>query len=153
MGYSRIVEDGIMTANEYKRIHATVARLFGKASAHWCEMCSIPAFCDVRASDWAIIHGSSYQMIRSHWMAVCRSCHRKYDTKSDDQHHNFGRKHSDEMRAKVSTAVRGRKLTEETKAKMSTAVSGSKNPFFGRRHSEETRAKMRESQRRRFDSK
>jgi hypothetical protein len=64
----------------------------------------------------------------------------------------FGRKHSEESKAKMSAALKGRKPpitgkrhTEESKAKMSASHKGKtgNKTMLGRKHSEETKAKMR----------
>ena len=48
-----------------------------------------------------------------------------------EKHHFYGKHHTAETRAKISTSV-------------SAAITGEKNPFYGRHHTEESKAKMRE---------
>tara|TARA_R110000851_G_scaffold316437_1_gene479494 strand:- start:49 stop:819 length:771 start_codon:yes stop_codon:yes gene_type:complete len=105
-------------------------------------------------------------------------CEQKWFDKMKPHDHNIGYnicqvagsslgvKHTDEMRAKVSKAVKGRKLSVETKKNMSLskmreknpmygyayskeqrkqkslANTGEKNPFYDKKHTKETREKM-----------
>ncbi|AII28127.1 homing endonuclease [Bacillus phage Bobb] len=67
---------------------------------------------------------------------------------------NFGRKHTEEARRKMSMAnkgnqhAKGSKRTKEQKDALSKLASqrvGEKNPFFGKKHSEETKRKIAET--------
>lgn len=55
----------------------------------------------------------------------------------------YGRKHTEETKAKISRANKGIIFTEEWKKQQSERMSGEGNPFFGKKHTEETRAKMK----------
>ena len=76
--------------------------------------------------------GKYRSVIKFAYRELCGSCVQKgeqshwYGVRGKD-HPNFGRKH-----------------TEETKCKISDAMSGANNPFFGKRHSEETKCKFAE---------
>lgn len=54
----------------------------------------------------------------------------------------YGKKHSAETKAKISTAKKGKKLSEEHKAKLSAAKKGEGNPRYGKPCSDETKAKL-----------
>ncbi len=75
----------------------------------------------------------------------------------------FGRKHTEETKAKIRASKIGKKLTDdhrkklsavrtgrvmaaEQRAKLSEIRVGENNPFFGQKHTEETKAKIRASQ-------
>ena len=57
----------------------------------------------------------------------------------------FGKKHTEETRAKMSSFNKGIKRSEEIRAKMSIAKARQNNPMFGKTQSEETRTKIRET--------
>ena len=54
----------------------------------------------------------------------------------------YGKRFSEETRAKIGAAHRGKIVSDETRAKLSVAFSGEKNPMYGKTLSEETRAKI-----------
>lgn len=68
----------------------------------------------------------------------------------------YGRKHTEESKAKISAAKagkpspnRGKITSEEVKAKISVAMKGNKI-WLGRRHSDETRAKLSQAAKLRY---
>ncbi len=65
--------------------------------------------------------------------------------------HNFGKRHSDETRAKIAEKARGRRMSAEQKALRREQNSGENNPMYGVRrtgwkHKDETRTKMSAAQ-------
>jgi len=59
-------------------IHQWLRRKFGRA-----EVCENPVCEGVSANfDWALKTGKNYELIRSNFIQLCRSCHRKYDIAS-----------------------------------------------------------------------
>lgn len=93
----------------YSTLHSWLVRNYGKANICENKNCSSTT----KTFDWALIHGKEYIRRREHFMALCRSCHIKYD------------------------------FTEERRKKQSLVQSGSKNGFWNRKHSVESLAKMR----------
>ena len=65
----------------------------------------------------------------------------KNNLKGPRESDNYGRKQTEETKAKLREAHLGKKLSEETKAKMRESRKG-KKPNLGNTHSEETKAKM-----------
>ena len=73
---------------------------------------------------------------------------------SGENNPNYGKKHSDETKAKIKNSLTGKKLSDETKAKISKRHKGKKlseehkekisNSHKGKKHSEETRKKLSE---------
>lgn len=73
-----------------------------------------------------------------------------------DQHHSFGKNHSEQSKKMISINKIGKKLSIETRLKMSVSkigknnpihnidVSGKNNNFYGKTHTEETKLKMSE---------
>lgn len=57
---------------------------------------------------------------------------------------NYGKKHSEKTKKKISKTMKGRKLLEETKKKISEARKGRKSPMCGKKHTKETKEKMSE---------
>ena len=55
---------------------------------------------------------------------------------------SLGVKHTDEMKAKVSKAVKGRKLSTEARKNIALAKMGEKNPMYGYAYSKEQRKQM-----------
>lgn len=78
---------------------------------------------------------------------------------SGERNPNYGRQHSDEVRAAQSARMKGKNnpnygkpptnkgvpLTDERKAKMSVAMRGENNPFYGKHHTEEARERNRQA--------
>lgn len=56
----------------YNKKHDRVRRARGPARQHDCERCGS------KAAEWATIHGTD-GMGPEDYLALCRSCHRKYD--------------------------------------------------------------------------
>ncbi|KKM94045.1 hypothetical protein LCGC14_1202250 [marine sediment metagenome] len=54
-----------------------------------------------------------------------------------------GKKHSLEVRKRISEKHKGKKLSKETRKKISEAFSGKKHPMYGKHHSEEAKRKIR----------
>jgi len=65
----------------------------------------------------------------------------------------YGKKHSVEVRAKMSKSGRGRKLSKDTRDRIRVSKIGEKNGFYGKKHSEISRAKMSESSKRNWTEK
>lgn len=61
-----------------------------------------------------------------------------------ENHPLYGKKHSEESKAKMRASATGRKISEETRLKMSKSHMGrtSAMGMLGKKHSEETKAKM-----------
>ena len=60
-----------------------------------------------------------------------------------EDHYNYGKAHSEETLAKLSSSRRARPTaSEETRQKISSAMKGENNPNFGKSFSEDTRRKM-----------
>ena len=55
---------------------------------------------------------------------------------------NFGKHRTEEVKARISAALRGKTFSEERKARISSATRGEKNHNFGKTFSEEHRAKI-----------
>ena len=55
----------------------------------------------------------------------------------------YGKKHTDETKAKMSLARKQRIISKETREKLSKSISGERNPFYGKKHTDEAKAKMR----------
>ena len=62
--------------------------------------------------------------------------------KKGEESPNFGRKHTQKSREKISKAHSGKKLSQKTKDKLSKINSGENNPFFGHKHTPEARKKI-----------
>lgn len=60
-------------------------------------------------------------------------------------HTNFGKHLSRDIRQKISEAHKGKTLSEETKKKLSELNSGENHPKYGKHHSEETKKKLWQS--------
>lgn len=62
----------------YVSLHIWVRRNFGKPTH--CEKCGIDKIPEgkKRFFDWAIV-GTVYTRVRSDWIMLCRSCHKKFD--------------------------------------------------------------------------
>jgi hypothetical protein len=58
---------------------------------------------------------------------------------SGENHHLFGKKHSEETKEKIRQSRLGKKHSEESKQKMSEERKGINNPFFGKKHSDEVK--------------
>lgn len=54
----------------------------------------------------------------------------------------YGRKHTEETKAKMSIAQKGHYMSEETRRKISESQIGRPGSFTGKRHSEKTKAKI-----------
>lgn len=61
----------------YQMVHNWIRRKFGAADRCENKECTGVS----KIFDWALIHGKTYERIRSHFMKLCRSCHAKYDKK------------------------------------------------------------------------
>jgi len=67
-----------ITAKEYRKIHGWLHRNYGDANH-----CDNPK-CDSLGTifetyDWAVIHEKGYAYNISHFMQLCRRCHKRYD--------------------------------------------------------------------------
>jgi len=58
-------------------------------------------------------------------------------SKSGENHPNYGKPRSKEVRAKISKTLMGHSVTEETREKQSKAKMGENNSFYGKHHTEE----------------
>ena len=67
------------------------------------------------------------------------------DANKGEKHHFYGKKHSEEVRRKMSVAHKGKILSEEHRVNIGNAFKGENHPFYGKKHSEETRNKIRKS--------
>ena len=101
------------------------------------EVCSVSELNDLETKVWEDYEAKGFTMMNSKPEGgVLRG----------ENHHRFGRKHTDQARAKMSESRLGKIFSDETKAKIREAKLGENHPFFGRTHTEEARAKQRESQ-------
>lgn len=64
------------------------------------------------------------------------------ETRKKKVNMRLGKKHSDEVKAKIAETNRITKSSKEQRERMSLRVIGEKNPMFGKKASQETRAKM-----------
>lgn len=58
----------------YSNIHIWMRKNYGRPRE--CEHCNST---EAKAYDWALIKGKEYAKDRSHFIRLCRSCHKKYD--------------------------------------------------------------------------
>lgn len=59
--------------NWLRTMHKRVARARGRAAEQQCYRC------DAQARDWATVHGTGGSDIWADYVALCRSCHIRYD--------------------------------------------------------------------------
>ena len=57
----------------------------------------------------------------------------------------YGKKHTDETKAKIAASRKGKPLSEATKAKLSAASRNEYNPFYGKMHTAESKSSMSDS--------
>jgi hypothetical protein len=62
---------------EYVKIHMWLYKNYGKANH--CDHCNLFNL----NYDYALIKGETHSRDRSHYMQLCKSCHRKYDYKQE----------------------------------------------------------------------
>jgi hypothetical protein len=76
-----------------------------------------------------------------------------------EKNHNYGKKHPEEVKAKISATLQGREITPEAREKISSKLKGKKKSpeqiakmkeirgekhyFYGKHHTPETKAKLR----------
>ena len=65
-----------------------------------------------------------------------------YIDQNGENHHMYGRKHTEETLKKMSIIKIGKKHTEESKKKISIAKSGKNNHMYGKNHTEESKKKI-----------
>lgn len=91
---------------DYNKIHKWLIKIYGKATHCQIEKCNKKCL----VFDYALIKGQSYQMDRTKFIMVCRSCHIKYDERIDTNKkkglYHLGRKRSLEARKRMSDAAK-----------------------------------------------
>lgn len=107
---------------EYQKKHYHMRKANGKARDYYCQHCDGPA------EQWAQVHDSSGWDPENDYLALCRSCHRKYDmtdeTKAKIGNSNRGKKRTPEQIQTLSLAHMGNSPSEETRKKLSKALKG-----------------------------
>lgn len=87
------------------------------------------------------LYGLKLDMIRQiNKKSKCMSC-RNYVGEKNPM---YGKKHTLEIKQKISQANIGKKLTDERKTKISEKLKGKNHPLYGKKHSEETKNKIRQ---------
>lgn len=88
------------------------------------------------------LYGLKLDMIRQiNKKSKCMSC-RNYVGEKNPM---YGKKHTLEIKEKISQTNIGKKLTDEQKTKISEKLKGKNHPLYGKKHSEETKNKIKTS--------
>jgi len=80
-----------------------------------------------------------------HWYGKKHSQETKEKMRKREAHPMSGKTHSDETKTKMSKSHTGKKHTEETRRKLSKSNKGRHPGMLGKRHTEETKQKMTEN--------
>lgn len=92
----------------YAAIHYWLKHKFGVA-----DRCENKSCKDVgKRFEWALKKGKNYEYKRRNFIKLCSKCHRKYDPITEEgkdrlAKSRMGRKHSEEVRKKISVALLG----------------------------------------------
>lgn len=114
---------------DYWNLHAWIRRNYG--SAKFCEnKCGTTA----KVFDWALIHGKKYERKIENYKMLCKKCHHDYDkiSRFGSMHPMFGKKHTDETRAKMRASSKhlkpnlGMIMSKQTREKISKNLKGKK---------------------------
>jgi hypothetical protein len=87
---------------DYCAKHRMVRELRGPAWHHSCEHCDLRG--DFRAQSWATRHGASGERVED-YIALCWSCHAKYDNFARNLSDNTGSKRTPEQRERMRQAA------------------------------------------------
>jgi len=95
----------IPNTKEYRHLHEWIRKHYG--NAHKCEnsLCSKTS----TTFEWALIKGMEYAYDITHFMQLCRSCHKKYDGSP------FKGKHHSEETKKIIREKRAKQIMMPSK--------------------------------------
>jgi hypothetical protein len=86
------------------------------------------------------LYGLKLDMIRQiNKKSKCKSC-RDY---SGEKNPMYGKKHTSEIKEKISKINTGRILSDEHKEKISNKIKGKNHPMYGKKHTDESKNKIR----------